>query len=171
LPYTFVFIEDKKEAPSIAAAYRKALLDAPALMRTPPSQNGDVFFGNDAFEQWGNMLEGDFYQMKPEEFNSIRQWRYYCVYICIIATNIFTKQHTTDRAIKMNPELAGLSALLDKEYKVLDKLENRLKEAGGDFNVSYEVLQDSEKRKKIACILREFPKVYRRICDIIEQCQ
>jgi AraC-like DNA-binding protein len=172
LPYTFVFIEDKKEAPSVAEAYRKALMDAPALMRTPSSQTGAVFFGNDAFEQWGNMLEGDFYQMSPEEFsefNNIRQWRYYCVYICIIATNIFSKQHTTDRAIKMNPELTGLAALLDTEYQALGELENRLKEAGGGFNVSYEVLQDAEKRKKIARIVREFPKVYRRIGDIIEQ--
>ena len=174
LPYTFVFIENKKKAPSIADVYRKALMDAPALMRTPPSQAGDVFFGNDAFEQWGNMLEGDFYLMKREEWeerNNIRQWRYYCVYICVIATNIFSKQHTTDRAIKMNSELDRLAPLLDKEYKALDELKNRLKEAGGDFNVSYEVLQDAGKRKKIACILREFPKVYKRICDIIEQRQ
>jgi AraC-like DNA-binding protein len=171
LPYTFVFIKEKKEAPPIADAYKKALLEAPRLMQTPSSQTGDVFFGNDAFEQWANILEGDFYLMTKEEYdarNAIASWRYYCVYICIIATNIFSKQHTTDRAIRLNPDLASLIPLLDQEYKELDELENRLKEAGGDFNISYEVLQNAEKRKKIACILREFPKVYRRICDIIE---
>jgi AraC-like DNA-binding protein len=171
LPYTFVFIKDKKKAPLIADAYRKALMDAPKLMRTPPSQTSDVFFGNDAFEQWANMLEGDFYLMTKEEYdarNAIANWRYYCVYICIIATNIFSKQHTTDLAIRLNPDLAPLGPLLDQEYKELNKLENLLKEAGGDFNISYEVLQNAEKRKEIACILREFPKVYRRICDIVE---
>ena len=171
LPYTFVFIEGKKEAPAIAEAYKKALMNAPGLMRTPPDQSGDIFYGNDAFEQWASMLEGDFYTMPKEAFeadNSIAHWRYYCVYICIIATNIFSKRHTTDRAIQMNPELAGIAPLLDKEYQALDALENRLKEAGGDFNVTYEVLQDAAKRKEIARILRLFPEVFTRICDIIK---
>jgi len=170
--FNFVFIEAKKEAPPIAEAYRKALIDVPRLMRTPPCPSGDVFFGNDAFEQWANMLESDFYRMSKEEFeanNSIAQWRYYCVYICIIATNIFSKRHTTDRAIQMNPDLAGIAPLLDKEYKTLEKLETRLKEAGGYFDVSYEVLQDAAKCKEIAHILCQFVKTYTRICGIVEQ--
>ena len=168
LPYIFVFIEGKKEAPPIAEVYRSALINAPQLMRTPPNQNGDVFFGNDAFEQWANMLDNNFYQMKAEDFNGVIQWRYYCVYITIISTNIFSKINTTDRAIQMNPEFSGIAQLLDKEYNALGELENQLKEAEGDFNVSYEVLQDVAKRKEIARIMRMFPKVYTRICDIIE---
>jgi len=173
LPYTFVFIEGKKEAPALAEVYRKAMLAAPQLMRTPPNQSGDVFFGNDAFEQWANTLEGDFYLMSKEDFeksNSIAHWRYYCVYICIIATNIFSKQYTTDRAIQMNPELAGIAPLLDNEYQKLGELEDRLKEIEGDFNVSYEVLQDAAKRKKIARVMRQYAEVYLRICNIIEHC-
>ena len=168
LPYTFVFIEGKKKAPPVAEVYRKALRDAPRLMRTPPGQNGEVFFGNDAFEQWAKMLEDDFYRMMPRGFNDISLWRYYNVYICIIATNIYSKRHTTDRAIQMNPELTYMAPLLDQEYKALDELENQLKEAGGDFNVSYEVLQDRMKCQKIARIMRRFPDVYSRICDVIE---
>lgn len=64
LPYVFVFIEGKKEAfPAIAESYKKALMDAPRLIRTLSNQSNDVFFGNDAFEQWANMLESDFYHM------------------------------------------------------------------------------------------------------------
>lgn len=172
LPYVFVFIERKKEAfPTIAESYKKALMDAPRLIRTLSNQSNDVFFGNDAFEQWANMLESDFYHMSKKDFeasNSIASWRYYCVYICIIATNIFSKRHTTDRAIQMNPELASIAPLLDKEYRALDDLENQLKKVGGDFNISYEVLQDAAKCKEIACIMRQFSEVYLRICDIIE---
>jgi AraC-like DNA-binding protein len=168
LPYTFVFIEGKKKAPPVAEVYRKALMDAPQLMRTPPGQDGDVFFGNSAFEQWANMLENDFYRMKPEDFKDISLWRYYSVYICIIATNIYSKRHTTDRAIQMNPELTYMAPLLDQEYKALGELENQLKEAGGDFNVSYEILQDTMKCQKIARIMKRFPDVYSRICDAIE---
>ena len=142
-------------------------MDAPRLMRTPP-QKGDVFFGNDAFEQWANMLENDFYRMKPEDFNDMCLWRYYNVYICIIATNIYSKRYTTDRAIQMNPELTSMAPLLDQEYKALDELENQLKEAGGYFNISYEVLQDTMKCQTIARIMKRFPDVYSRICDVIE---
>jgi len=113
----------------------------------------------------------DFYRMTKEDFeasNSIAQWRYYCVYICIIATNIYSKRHTTDRAIQLNPELTYMVPLLDQEYKALDELENQLKEAEGDFNVSYEVLQDMMKCQEIARILKQFPDVYSRICDVIE---
>ena len=172
VPYTFVFLEGKREAPPIAEAYRKALMDAPALMRTSPNADGDVFFGNDAFNQWADTLESYFYRMTKEEYeshNSIAQWKYYNVYICIIATNIFSKRHTTDRAIQMNPSLAAIAPLLEKEYKVLDDLENQLKEAGGDFNIAYEVLQDAAKCREIARIMRLFPEVYTRICEIIER--
>jgi hypothetical protein len=62
-----------------------------------------------------------------------------------------------------------LCVKLDKEYQKLDELENQLKEIEGDFNVSYEVLQDAAKRKEIACIMRRFSEVYLRICDIIER--
>lgn len=173
VPYTFVFIEDKKEAPPVAEVYRNALRIAPELMRTPPYDNHDVYFGNDAFEQWARMLESGFYRMTKEEYdaiNAIASWRYYCVYICIIATNIFSKQYTTDRAIQMNPDLAEIAPLLDQEYQALDDIEKELQAAGGDFNVTYEVLQDAEKCKEIARIIRKFPIVFQRICEIIERC-
>lgn len=78
-PYTFVFIGEKKEVPPVAEVYRNALKIAPQLMRTAPYDNQDVYFGNDAFEQWANMLEGNFYRMTREEYdatNTIANWRY-----------------------------------------------------------------------------------------------
>lgn len=128
---------------------------------------------DEQFDYWFfSAISGDCYVQvygtDYEASNSIASWQYYCVYICIIATNIFSKRFTTDRAIQMNPELAAMTPLLDAEYQALDNLESRLKEAGGDFNISYEVLQDEVKRKEIACILRQFSVVYSRICSIIE---
>lgn len=171
LPYTFVFIERKKEAPPIAEVYRDALMEAPRLMNTPPNQSDDVFFGNDAFEQWANMLESDFYRMSKEDYeasNSIASWRYYCVYVCMIATNIFSKQYTTDRALQFNLDLKEIIPQLDNKYKELTQLGDRLKKGNGDFNINYNVLQDSKKCKEIAGILREYKDVYTSICDIIE---
>lgn len=171
LPYTFVFIEEKKEAPPVAQVYRQALGRAPELMRTAPWDEGDAHFGNDAFEQWARMLEGGFYRMPREAFDAADQlakWRYYCVYICIIATNIYAKRHTTDRAIRLNPDLAPMAPLLEREYQALEALEDELRAAGGDFNVTYEVLQNAQACARIAGILRKFPAVHDRICEIIE---
>ncbi len=172
LPYTFVFLGEKKEAPPVAQVYRDALRLAPGLMRTPPCDDHDVYFGNDAFEQWARMLESGFYRMTKEEYeatNAIASWWYYCIYVCIIATNIYSKQHTTDRAIRLNPDLASLAPILDQEYRALDAIEKELQAAGGDFNVTYEVLQDAGKCNEIARILRKFPAVQDRICEIIER--
>jgi AraC-like DNA-binding protein len=174
LPYTFVFIEGKKEAPPIAAAYRKALLDAPGLIRTPPGPSGDVFFGNDAFERWARALESNFYEgIDFEAHNGINVWRHYGTYITILSTNIFHKKDTTDRALQMNPDLADLVEPLAQEQKALEALEKRLTEAGGYFDANYEIdgkaLRDAGKRGEIARILRLFTEVYARICDIIER--
>jgi AraC-like DNA-binding protein len=87
IAYTFVFIGDKKDPPSLAEAYKTALLNAPGLMKSPPSDAGDVFFGNDAFEQWARMLESGFFSRMPKDefdaFNNIAQWRYHGVYLCM----------------------------------------------------------------------------------------
>jgi len=174
LPYTFVFIEGKKDAPPIADVYRKALMVAPGLMRTPPDPSKDVFFGNEAFEQWARTMEGDFYdKIDYEANNGINVWRSYGTYVTIFSTNIFHKKDTIDRAIQMNPDLAEAAPLLERAQKALEALEKQLTEAGGYFDANYEidckVLQNAEKRKEIARILRKFPEVYTGICGIIEQ--
>ena len=172
LPYTFVFVGDRKPAPPVAQVYRDALQRASGLMHTPPYDEHDVYFGNDAFAQWAQMLEGDFYRMTKAEYeraNAIANWRYYCIYVCVIATNIFSRRHTTDRAIQLNPDLAPLAPLLDQEYKALEAIEEELKSKGGYFNINYEILQDADKRREIAGVIRKFPAVFDRICSLLEQ--
>ena len=172
LPYTFVFIGEKTQAPPVAEVYRNALKAVPELMRTPPYDDYDVYFGIDAFEQWAKMLENGFYRMTKEAYNAVNtiaSWRYYGIYVCMIATNIFSKQYAIERAIRLNPCLASLAPFLEEEYKALGFIEKELKEAGGGFNVTYEALQDDEKCKEFARIIRKFPIVFHRICSKIEQ--
>ena len=135
------------------------------------ASKGESTKPNDAFEKWAQMLEGSFYHIPREEFealNGIAHWHYYCVYMCMVSTNIFSKRHTTDRALEMNPKLADIAHSLEREYKALKELEQKLEKAKGGFSVTYEVLQDAKQCKKIAGILRQFPEVYTRICRFIE---
>lgn len=172
LPYQFVFTGDRKEAPPLASVYRDALARAPILMQTPPCGDGHIYFGNPAFAQWADALEGDFYRMDKAEYeaaDSIASWRYYCVYVCILSTNIFAKQHTINRAIRQNPDLAPLAPLIDREYLELQRLEQELHAASGGFNVTYEVLQDAQKSRQIAQIIRQFPNILEHVCAIFSQ--
>ncbi len=73
LPYTFVFIGEKQTAPPVAQAYRNALKSVPGWLHTPPA--GDVYFGNDAFEQWARMLETGFYRMTKAEYEGDQRHR------------------------------------------------------------------------------------------------
>ena len=129
---------------------------------------GNIFFGNDAFNKWAEMLEGDFYEMTFGEFNKgFGIWQRYNIYICIIATNIYHFRDMVGRVVRHNPELADSARLLEEQHAVLAGLEEQLKAVEGNFNVSYEVLQNAEKRKTIASVLRKFPIVWGEICGII----
>lgn len=169
LPYTFVFIGDKKEAPPLAKVYRYALINAPKLMQTP--HDNDVYFGRDAFEQWAKSLESGFYHMDRAEYQAagnIAGWRYYCVYVCMIATNIFSKKYAMDKALRMNTDLAPLTFRIDKEYAELDRMEKELQSLGG-FHVTYEILQDADKCRELACLIRQISSVWDRIRAILEE--
>lgn len=171
LPYEFVFAGDKKEAPPLAKVYRDALLHAPELMRTLPRDNGDVHFGKAAFEQWAKALKSGFYQMDRAEFlkdGSIARWRYYCVYVCIVATNIFSKTETIDRALRLNPDLALLAPRMEEEYAELDRMEKELQAVGG-FHIAYEVLQDAEKCGKLAKLIGEISAAWDRIAVVFSE--
>ena len=105
----------------------------------------------------------------PHALHSIASWRYYGVYVCNLATNIFSRQSAVGRAVRLSPDLAALGAILGREYRALAGLENKLQAAGGRFNITYETLQDKKECSKIAGILREFPQVFHRICEAAGQ--
>jgi AraC-like DNA-binding protein len=161
-PYTFVFIEEKKSIPPIAEVYKNALFNVPRLMATPPSDG--VYFGNAAFEKWAECIEGGHYKIPENKFDS---WKHYCIYVCILATNAGTKRNSVMRILEMNPELNEIAPLLINEFQAFDKLGKELNELKGGFDINYETLQNDEKCKEIAQVLRKYPEVYTRICNIL----
>lgn len=171
-PYTFVFLEEKKETPNLSDVYRSALLRVPGLMQTPSDSKNGIFFGNEAFEKWASMLESDYYCMTRDDYhayNKIAEWRYYAVYVCNIATNIFSRKHFLDRMLQYCPETENLVKAISEKYEILDGIEKSLGEVGGGFDINFDTLQNVDKRGRIAGVLREFPRAFNEIVEIIEK--
>ena len=89
--------------------------------------------------------------------------------MCILSTNIFSKKKIFDNTIDLNPDLSDLAPLIEKEYEILGQLERDLQNAQAEFDITYETLQETAKTKEIAQIIRKFPIVMNRICEIFEK--
>ena len=107
----------------------------------------------------GILRTGKFDGMAEEKF---RAWAHYTNYVCVLATNGSCCHEYLKRAREINPDFSFLeevSALYrtlaamwggDSDRNDADSLEA----LGGGFNVTLEVLQDKEKRRKIAAKIR-----------------
>ena len=163
-----MFIEGKK-APPAAQVYREALRRAPELMRTPPWDERDAYFGNDA-EQWARMLEGDFYRMTREQFEAADEIAMAVLRVCLRRRHQHLRQAPHHRpGPRPQPRPGAHGPVAGAGDQDLDALEGELRDAGGYFNVTYELLQDPERSRRVAGILRKFPLPYDRICGIIQE--
>ncbi|MDF2685884.1 MAG: putative transcriptional regulator, partial [Clostridia bacterium] len=120
-------------------------------------------YGAQAFRDWAEDIEKNRYDgLTPESFN---QWRDYCIYVCIYATNSSCREFLR-RAAEFNPGLPYFKEVFDL-YSDPDGIGRRLEEAGGGFSVTLDNLKDKEKRKNIISLLREYAGLYDRISAAI----
>lgn len=159
----WIFAGAKKEEVDIRDVYRNAILDMHRLITMPKSNN--CTFGAQAFLDWADDIErGRFCDMSQDDFD---QWRDHTVFVCILATNIYCREFLK-RAQKACPEIKYISKITDlfgkqeKDYKELE-------EVNGGFNVTLDVLQDEDKRKKIAEIIRRFAVNYREMEKVLNE--
>jgi hypothetical protein len=150
----WVFVGEKKEKKNLAQIYRDAIFDLPKLLTTKTEH---FCFGADAFRTWAaNIENGKFDGIKPEKFDP---WSMHTSYVCGLATNGSCCYDFLNRARELNPDMGFLEDV-SKLYKRTGEMWNNdngtdLEALGGGFNVKLEVLQDKEKRTKIAAKIRE----------------
>ena len=165
-PGGWIFVGEKKESRDLAQLYREAICEIPRHM----SVKTDTYcFGAEAFRAWANDIEsGKFDGMKVEEFKT---WEYYTNYVCILATNGSCCYRFLDKARELNPEMSFIEEI-SRLYKRTGAMWNNdngtdLEALGGGFNVTLEVLQDKEKRSKIAKKIREAADCVDEVVQII----
>ena len=163
----WIFVGEKKEQRPLAGIYREAICEMPKHMNVKT----DIYcFGAEAFRAWANDIEnGKFDGMKPDEFDV---WAYYTNAVCVLATNGSCCHGFLDKARELNPDMAYLkevSALYRRTAEIWNNDNGKDLEAlGGGFNVTLEVLQDKEKRFKIANKIREAAGCMDEVVQILQ---
>lgn len=161
----WVFVGEKKEQKDLKQLYRGIIAGLPRLLTT---KTGQYCFGAEAFRAWAADIEkGKFDGMKPEEFDD---WRMYSTYVCNAATNASCCHEFLHRARELNPAMGYLEDV-SRLYRRMEHMWNSgtdsLEALGGGFNITLEVLQNSEKRGKIATKLREFAECTDEVVRIL----
>ena len=150
----WIFVGEKKHEVDIAQVYKDIIYDMPSLLVT---KTDEYCFGAEAFRAWAADIEnGKFDNIKPEEFDG---WGTHVSNICNMTTNGSCAHNFFKRAQGLNPDMA----FLDDINKLYDRIAqiwnndngNDLESLGGGFNVTLKVLQDKDKRGKIAVKIRE----------------
>jgi len=159
--FLFVIPGAKKQAPPLAEAYRKAVLNIPALLKQP--RKGDVYFGKEAFEAWARHLLVEDYAGWTDD--QLDLWRLHTTYVCIVATN-GSDLHFLNRAKRLCPDLPFIADVA-KEYAEMGRLwKEEMDATGGSFNLTKQTLRDKESRKRISDFIRRYAVCCDRIVEI-----
>ena len=161
----WIFVGEEKGNRPLAQLYREAIHSIPQYQDV---KTDTYCFGAEAFRTWARDIEnGKFDGMTAQEFDP---WSYYTNYVCVLATNGSCCHEFLKRAQNLNPDMTFLEEI-SRLYKRIGKMWNNdngndLEALGGGFNVTLEVLQDKERRGKIAAKIREFAAVTDEIVHI-----
>ena len=164
----WVFVGRKRERRPLADLYREAVYVIP---RHHSVKTDTYCFGAEAFRAWARDIErGKFDGMTVDEFDT---WAHYTNYVCVLATNGSCCYTFLDRAEELNPDLAWLDEV-KALYRRTGQMWNNdggkdLEALGGGFNVTLDVLQDKERRAKIAEVIRKCGDCMDEVVRIIER--
>ncbi len=162
------FHREKKRTVNAAQVYRDIICDMPGLLNT---RTDKYCFGAEAFRAWANAVEsGNFDGVKPENFDD---WGAYVSNICNMATNGSCAHNFFKRAQGLNPDMTFLDDI-NRLYERTAEIWNNdngedLEALGGGFNVTLEVLQDKEKRRKIATKIYEAADCMDQVVRILNE--
>ena len=188
----WIFVGEKKENRDLAALYREAIRDIPKHMSI---KTDGYYFGAAAFRAWADDIENGKFDGLMHDINAqdialaqaqmesgkrletpdeqFDHWGHYANYVCVLATNGSCCHDFLKRARKLNPDMKYLKEISKLYKKTADMWNNQkgedLEALGGGFNVTLEVLQDKEKRSKIAAKIRECAEVMDEVLRVLNQ--
>ena len=157
IPYTLVFSEEKKKAPTLPEVYRQVISNISLFNLSPPRDG--ISFGVHAFLDWADAFEnGKFDEIPDEELDN---WPHYGAYLCIITTNVF-HPHYFSKAKELCPdikELLAISAVIDKMRLYIDKFMS----LEGGFGIEEWKFKDRTLMKPICEMIRKYAGFYNEL--------
>jgi len=164
----WVFVGEKMQTRPLADIYREAVQGIHGVM----TQKSDTFvYGAEALRTWADTIDSGWFEgVTPDKFDD---WGMHTNFICALATNGSCVHNFLWRAQLLNPDMAFLDDI-SKLYQRTGKIWNDdngedLEALGGGFNVSLEVLQDKEKRGRIAAKIREAAVCMDEVVEILQR--
>jgi AraC-like DNA-binding protein len=157
IPYTLVFSEEKKKAPTLPEVYRQAIANIPLLNLASPRDG--VSFGAHAFLDWADALENGKFDDIPVE--DLDLWPHYSAYLCIIASNI-SCPHFLNRAKELCPdikELPAINAVMEKMRAHMDEFRG----LEGGFGMEEYKLKDRELMRPVREMIRKYAGFYNEL--------
>jgi len=139
--FDWIFIGEKERNVDKTELYTNALKRTVEMMTTPDRFGAS--YGTKAFRDWADDIESGYYANGGK----------YATYVCLLSTN--ASHHNSYYIHEKMPEFDFLKPIGERYGKRLAELWGELEELGGGFNITNEVMQDIEKRKKIADAVRE----------------
>ena len=157
IPYTLVFSEEKKKAPTLPEVYRQVITNISLLNLAPP-RNG-ISFGVHAFLDWADALEsGKFDDVHVDDLDN---WPHYGAYLCIVATNTY-HPHFLNKAKELCPDIKELSAI-DTVIKKMREHINEFMGLEGGFGMEEYKLKDRELMNPICEMIRKYAGFYNEL--------
>lgn len=156
-PYTLLFAEEKKKAPTLPEVYRQAIANISLLNLASPRDG--VSFGAHAFLDWAENIENGAYDDILDDELDI--WRDYGEYLCIIATNVFCPNFL-NRAKELCPdikELPAINAIMEKMHAHIDEFIG----LEGGFGMDVRKLKDLELMRPVCKMIRRYATYYNEL--------
>ena len=176
-PYLYdalLFIGNKKPRPSLAQAYRQAVLRIPQLLRLP--QRAGYSFNKQAFTHWAQSIQSCAFDRygdgdpiwRTHPVPSFTCWNMHGTYLCMLGTHAcaigFLQQ-----ALRLNPDMTFLKKLIPLYEKLhLDGFHTLVQMEGG-FSLPPSVLKDKTRMLPVCNVILRLASYYDQIEEIFAQ--
>ncbi|RAP74227.1 hypothetical protein [Paenibacillus montanisoli] len=153
--HELIFVGDTKERPTLADAYRQAVMNIPSLITMPAT--AEYSFGRQAFLDWADSFQNGTF----DHVSSLNVWNVHGTYLCIAGTNGCSRGFL-NRALELNPDMIfihELESLYEEQGDVFEELAYRGQNGNNDyenggmqngFKIKPEVITNKELMKPIS---------------------
>lgn len=170
----FIFVGDRKEHPSLAEAYKDAVMRVPALLTMQETE--EYSFGEKAFSDWAEGIADGRYQQYPAESKlfhthgdpSFTCWNMHGTYLCMLGTNLCAVDFLK-KAFELNPELTFIEQLIPLYDKQCGKGFMELIQLEGGFSLPPEAIWDSAGMKPLSDAIKKAGSCCGEILEVFKR--